>query len=263
MAGPNSGRVIPREELSEFQRWQFSTLLEESARRQVEEPRPVDAPAPQLAAAAPVPETADVAVTGAEAMEIPPETVELLPLPTAEEIEAIERQAQEEGYQSGLAAGRIVAEAEVGRLRALLDEVAEVCCDAEVRLADEVLDLALVIARQMVREELRIDRTMLLPAIREAIAGLPQVKGPSRLQLNPDDLTAVSALLAGEFSSDYWRFVPDPSLPAGSCRIETPVSVLDLTLATRWQSLLRVLGRTQRSELAWSEEDVQADSDHA
>lgn len=80
-------------------------------------------------------------------MEIPTETVELLPLPTAEEIEAIERQAQEEGYQSGLAAGRMVAEAEVGRLRALLDEVAEVCCDAEVRLADEVLDLALVIAR--------------------------------------------------------------------------------------------------------------------
>lgn len=55
MAGSNSGRVIPREELSEFQRWQFSTLLEESARRQVEEPRLVDAPAPEPAAAAPCP----------------------------------------------------------------------------------------------------------------------------------------------------------------------------------------------------------------
>ncbi len=256
MAGSNSGRVIPREDLSEFQRWQFSSLLEESVRRQVEDSVELPAPQPETEPE-PVPEAVEAAV-----VDIQPETAEVLPLPTAEEIEAIERQAQEEGYQSGLAAGRMVAEAEVGRLRALLEGVAEVCRSAEARLADEVLDLALVIARQMVREELRVDRTMLLPAIREAIAGLPQVKGPSRLQLNPDDLAALSALLAGELSSDYWRLVPDPLLPTGSCRIETPVSALDLTLATRWKSLLRVLGRTQRSGLVWSDEDDQADSEH-
>lgn len=137
------------------------------------------------------------------------------------------------------------------------------CCIAEARLADEVLDLALVIARQMVREELRVDRTWLLPAIREAIAGLPQVKGPSRLQLNPDDLAALSALLAGELSSDYWRLVPDSSLPAGSCRIETPVSALDLTLANLLEEP-RCVCSGARSVPGWSgpDEDNQADFDH-
>ncbi len=259
MAGSNS-RVIPREELSEFQRWQFSTLLDETALPQTAEPVQAVVPPvsrePQPAIShAELPASENVA----EFLQVP----DAVHFPTAEEIEAIERQAQEEGYQSGLAAGRLAAELEVSRLRALLSGVADACLGVETQLAEDILDLALVVARQLVRDELRADRTLLLPAIREAIAGLPTVREPARLILNPEDLTAISVLLAGELPTDYWRFVPDPSLSAGSCRIESSVTSIDLTLATRWNNLLRVLGRNQRADLSWGATPLSADTDHA
>lgn len=250
MAGSNTGRVIPREELSDFQRWQFSSLLETPASQErVEEPSQTvsDNEPPQ-------PESPEHSLPAAEAFSAFPESG--LALPTAEEIEAIERQAQEEGYQTGLAAGRLAAESEANRLRALLAGVETVCKDVETRIANDVLDLALVVARQMVREAIRADHARVLPVIREAVAGLPAIKGPSRLLLNPEDLTAVNVMLAGELSSDYWRLAPDPALSPGSCRIETPDSSVDLTMTTRWRNLLRVLGRNRRDDLDWREEDA-------
>lgn len=255
MAG--SGRVIPREELSEFQRWQFSTLLEEVAYQQAV--AHVEKESQPEILVAPTPTVVDPVSNPSPAVE--PEAA--IPLPTAEEIEAIERQAQEEGYQSGLAAGRLAAEAEVSRLRALLGGIEEVCQSAEKQLAEQVLDLALVVARQLVRDEIKADRTLLLSAIKEAIAGLSTVKEPARLILNPEDLTAISVLLSGELPTDYWRFIPNPALPAGSCRIETPVSTVDLTMATRWSNLLRVLGRNNRADMIWHDEDAAPDSSHA
>lgn len=251
MAGSNIGRVIPREELSDFQRWQFSSLLDTPAPQEQIAPLPQAVPtendAPQLDASLLPPPTEE---------ECPIPTEAGLALPTAEEIEAIERQAQEEGYQTGLAAGRLAAESEVNRLRVLLGDLDAACKDVEARIANDVLDLALMVARQMVREEIRADRTRLLPLVREALAGLPAIKGPSRLLLNPEDLTAVNVMLAGELSADYWRLTPDTSLSPGSCRIETPDSSVDLTMTTRWRNLLRVLGRSGRDNLAWREDDV-------
>ncbi len=247
MAGSNSGRVIPREELSDFQRWQFSSLLE----------------TPSLKTQAVEPPSAEPVGLAASVPHVPEPTAEEfsqsvepgVALPTAEDIEAIERQAQEEGYQTGLAAGRLAAESEANRLRALLGGVEIACKDVEGQIAQDVLDLAVVIARQMVREEVKVDRTRIMPVIREALAGLPAVKGPSRLLLNPEDLTAVNVMLEGELPGDYWRLAPDPSLSSGSCRIETPVSSVDLAMTTRWRNLLRVLGRTHREDLDWHADD--------
>lgn len=240
----SSRRIIPREELSEFQRWQFSSLLGQA-------PTPVPEPAP--APDPEVPEHIELDTYNAAALEeeVAALAEEQLPYPTAEEIEAIERQAQEEGYQAGLAQGRLEAAGEVAAVRGLLDGLSDSARDAEAVLAMEVLDLALVIARQLVRQEVAADRTLVLNVIREALAGLPAAKAPARIVLNPADLLAVSPLLSAELSPDIWRLVADNTLESGACRIETPNSSVDLTLENRWQSVLRVLGRDAAPALSW------------
>lgn len=241
----SSRRIIPREELSEFQRWQFSSLLGPAAT-----PAPEPVPEPVIAA---VPEHIELNEYNAAALEEEAAALaeEQLPYPTAEEIEAIERQAQEEGYQAGLAQGRLEAAGEVAALRGLLDGLSDSARDAEAVLAMEVLDLALVIARQLVRQEVAADRTLVLNVIREALAGLPAAKAPARIMLNPADMAAVSPLLAAELSPEVWRLVADNALESGACRIETPHSSVDLTLENRWQSVLRVLGREAEPALDW------------
>jgi flagellar assembly protein FliH len=254
MAG--SRRIIPREELSEFQRWQFSSLL---APVVPAESVPVAESVPESESPEPI-EPEPAAPTLDESVLEEPQ--DILPYPTAEEIEAIEHQAHEEGYRAGLELGRQEAAAELAALREMLNGLDQIARSAEASLAADVLDLALVVARQLVRHEVSADRTLVLNVIREAIAGLPTVRSPARIQLNPADLQVVSPLLSAELESEVWRFVADPALESGACRIETPASSLDLTLASRWQSVLRVLGRESAAELDWSA-DLPDESDES
>ncbi|MBE9608810.1 FliH/SctL family protein [Chitinilyticum piscinae] len=252
----NSRRVIPSEELSGFQRWQFGSLLDGLAAQ----PAPVaesvpdapESPAELLGVDEGMQPTAFIdEESGGVPDDVSPELSDepALPYPTAEEIEAIQRQAHEEGYQAGLQTGRQQAEVEQRRLQQLADEYGEWLQQAEAALAEEVLDLALVVARQVLRDAYAADRKILLPGIREALAALPAARAPARLHLHPDDCELLQGDLKLELTDDVWRLIPDPALAPGGVRIETPASSLDASLVARWQSQLSVLRRNQREDL--------------
>ncbi|QKJ65645.1 flagellar assembly protein FliH [Deefgea piscis] len=252
MSGPHR-RVIPREELSEFQRWQFNSLLDTPKAvpplLAVETPEVIDEPTPEQDAA---PELAPEPVLPLEPS---------LPLPTAEEIEAIQQQAQHEGFQAGLEAGRLAAEAETQQLLTLLGHITETLAQGEAQLAESVLDLALLAARQMICDELQNHPKQLLAPIREALAMMPTATNPSRLFLSPEDFELLHSSLQIELPDDVWRLVADPSLLSGSCKIETPATQLSFSLASRWENILRVLRRSDRADLAWGQypaEETQA-----
>ena len=241
-------RVIPREELSEFQRWQFNSLL--------------DTPAAAHSPATPEIErlnaVAEIAPAVEEVREEVPTEAETglpdepaMPYPTAEEIEAIQQQAHDEGFQAGLEAGRLAAEAEVLQLQALLSSVTDTLQAAESQLAESVLDLGLLVARQMICDELQSQPRQLLAPIREALAVMPTPAHPSRMYLSPDDLELLQSALHIELPSDVWRLLPDPNMVSGSCKIETPATQLSYTLASRWENILKVLKRSHHPDLAW------------
>ncbi|GHD57745.1 FliH/SctL family protein [Jeongeupia chitinilytica] len=244
MAGPHR-RVIPREELTAWERWELGGIDEERRARQPAMPV-VPAPVPPVVVE---PEP----LIPAEPERMPVETLPMaeVSLPTAEEIEAIEQQAMREGFDAGLEAGRLTAEDEIGRLKNVLQSLENVTAGAERELAESVLDLALVLARELVRQEVAADRKLLLPAIVEALSGIPPASGTSRLYLHPDDLSALEPMLAIELSGEHWRLIADPRLSAGDARIETASTQIDLALSARWSTLLRVLNRAGRDELNW------------
>ncbi|SMC20548.1 flagellar assembly protein FliH [Andreprevotia lacus DSM 23236] len=252
MSGSNQ-RVIPREESSAWERWELGNIHDEHAqRRRQPAPEPVEevvevAPLPEPVEYLPEPEPLPEVMHEAE--EIPADAV---PLPTAEELEAIRQQAHAEGFEAGLESGRLMAEAELQTLQGLLQSLGALSAEHEMTMADAVLDLAIVLARQMTRSKVEADRHGLLPLIRDAVASLPMARAPSRLYLHPDDLAALDSLLAAELTSDVWRLLPDPMLEQGGCRIETPTSQLDLSLAARWATQLRALGRERRADLEWA-----------
>jgi flagellar assembly protein FliH len=248
-------RVIPRAQLSAWEKWELASLNESAAEVRA-------AAAAEEGEGQPYMDELDALeavydLTAEPYSELLNESVEVaaedVSIPTAEEIEAIGQQAQKEGFEVGLETGRLVAEDEANRLHAVLASVESLLKKAEATLANEVLDLAVVIARQMVRDELNQAPERLLPVIREALVSLPVARSPSRVFLHPEDLSAISGMLGGEMPSDTWRFLPDIQLEAGGCRIETPDSMVDLSLAVRWKNILCVLGRNERPDLAWGE----------
>ena len=219
-------KIVPKEELSAYQRWELGGLGE-----RIELP-PATPPA-GLPDAAKTPSTAEPAFV----------------MPTAADLEALEEQARAEGYAAGYAEGRAQADAEAARLRGLADDLAGTAKRAEEELAEAVMKLALGVARQVIRERLRAKPELLLGVVREALQSLPMVNEHPRLVAHPADAALLRAYLDEDSALHGWRLHEDETVTPGGCRLETAYSEIDAGLEARWQRALAAIGR----EGAWED----------
>lgn len=163
--------------------------------------------------------------------------------PTVAELEAIEEQARQEGHAQGLAEGREMArrerDAQAARLAGLFDTLARPLDRLDVEVERELAALSTLIARQVVRHELRTHPDTIVRIVREAVASLTVARGPLEVRLHPDD----AAMLREEAGERGWQIVEDPSLIPGDCRIATSESRIDATTAARLAAVVdAVLG---------------------
>lgn len=178
-------------------------------------------------------------------------------LPTAEQIADIERNAHEAGYAAGheagraagYAEGRLDAEAEATRIRALAGAFSEALEHLDRDIARDLVDLALGVARQLVRETLPAKPDLLLAVVRESIASMPPFTRPAQLVLHPDDVDMVREHLQAQLAELGWAVTSDPRIERGGCRVESSLADLDATLATRWERIAHALG----SDRSWIE----------
>lgn len=157
-----------------------------------------------------------------------------------------ERRAFERGRQQGFHEGRQEAQRQkvqhAHQLERVLDELRGRFAELESGAADALLDLAIEIARQVVRREIEIQRDAVLPVVREAVAAIVDQHTHPRVHLHPDDLWLIQADVDTDGLYQGCRFVPDASIARGGCRVETANSEIDATLATRWRRALGALG---------------------
>ncbi len=170
-----------------------------------------------------------------------------LKLPTIEQISAIQEQARQEGYQAGLveglAAGRDQATLEAARIARLADAFASEVSHADEAISQQILDLAIDLARAVLHSTLSAQPERIIPIVREAVRYLPVMQQPALLYLNPDDAALVRDRIGGELEKMGWQVFEDALLDRGGCRVETASNQIDSTLPTRWQRLLAALGK--------------------
>jgi flagellar assembly protein FliH len=173
-----------------------------------------------------------------------------------------ERRAFERGREQGaLEAHRAAQLARAGHLQRIgsvianlqfaLDELAS-------HGADALLDLSLEVARQVLRRELSLSRDAALPAVREAIALISDHTAHPRVRVSPKDYELLSAELEADATHRGCRFISDPSVPPGGCRIETPQGEVDATLETRWRRVIAALGMDDSDSLNMEPTDPEA-----
>ncbi len=162
-------------------------------------------------------------------------------LPTADEIEAMFEQARSEGQAAGYAEGAARAGAEAERLAGLAGEVDRALMKLDEDVAEELVGLAVEIARQMVRHSLAVQPDSVVDTVREALQQLPQ--GQARIHLHPEDLALMRAHLPEGIEQGHHRLVEDRGITRGGCRIEGSASEIDATVETRWRRILEGLGR--------------------
>ena len=161
-------------------------------------------------------------------------------LPTASQVEGIQHQAHEEGFQAGYTEGLQRAQQENLRFAELIG-VFEQQIDEEV--ARELLDLSLDIARQVIHQSLKVNPELLLGVVREAIGTLPHINQGAHLILHPDDAALVRERMGEQLSHSGWKIFEDARVERGGARIETANSQIDASLETRWNRVVAALGQ--------------------
>jgi flagellar assembly protein FliH len=171
------------------------------------------------------------------AAEPKPSPVPAPPSPSPEELEAIRRRAHDEGYGAGLKKGLHQAEAQIGarvaNLERVLGALAAPLDALDATVEQELVVLALTVAKRIVQREVRVDPTMVLEAVRAGLALLPVAQRALRLHVHPEDATVIREHMAGVAPDRPWQLIEDPTIARGGCRLEAEPAALDLTLERR------------------------------
>lgn len=115
----------------------------------------------------------------------------------------------------------------------------------ESQVAGDLVSLAIDIAREVLRRELRLDPQAVLPAATEALRALGE--GASRLELraHPLDAQVLRAHLEDQPGAPAWQVHDEPSMGRGGCRIEADTGIADASFEARWQAVMASLGRDE------------------
>lgn len=211
-----SSNVIPKEHLTAYQRWELASFGD-------------DRPSQQNTAAA----------QQRAAQE------------AAEQADRMREEARQQGhadgfnqgYAEGLAAGRTEAAREAMRIREVADAFNAELAHAHDTVADDMLNLALDLAKGMLKMALKVRPELVLPIVSEAIRYLPSVQQPALLVLHPQDAAIVRNHMKEELDKTGWRITEDLQMERGGCRVETASNQVDASLPVRWQRIADALGK--------------------
>ncbi len=156
------------------------------------------------------------------------------------------REAYQQGLRDGTAAGREQVRAQVERLDQLFTDLARPFSEVDETVQRELVTLAMALARQIVRRELRQDPTQIIGIVREAIGQLPVAARDVRVQLHPLDAAIVREHLAPVENERAWTLVEDPMMMRGGCQVLSASSRIDVRLEKRLGALLSELMGSER-----------------
>ncbi|MBK6286108.1 MAG: flagellar assembly protein FliH [Gammaproteobacteria bacterium] len=177
---------------------------------------------------------------------------------SASELEAIVRDAAEEGREDGyaegfakglqeghvqgradgLAAGRGIIEDAATRFATLIDGIQNPLQHQTEKLRAAMLSLATRVARAVIRSELRTQPQSIERVVAEALAALPLGARNVRVFV-----CAADRELLGQFGGEArnWPLDVDDSLEPGDCRVEARDSVIDYSVSARLDAMLAQL----------------------
>jgi flagellar assembly protein FliH len=210
-------RFIPREELSSFSAWKLGAFGSDGAGGGATKP-------------------------GAAAPAGPP--------PPTPQVQAQLKAARESGYHDGYRDGMAALDsfkqtyaAQVSAQVGAVVQAAQTQLDLLERdLAQRVAGVALAIARQVVRDELRLQPQHVVAVAQEALSTLLVTARHVTLRLHPEDQALVAAGAAEAVAARGARLVADARIARGGCVVESDIGSVDAQVASRWERAAAALG---------------------
>jgi flagellar assembly protein FliH len=149
----------------------------------------------------------------------------------------------QEGFAVGMAKAREAAYEDKQNFLKLMDAFSEALEKSDEQIADDVLSLALDIAKSMLKVKLNVDPATVLPVVMDAIHYLPYVQKPARILVHHEDAHILREYLADEISSQHWQIQEDSNIERGGCLVETGANQIDASNEVRWKRISEALAQ--------------------
>lgn len=150
-------------------------------------------------------------------------------------------QGHVQGLREGHAAGLAEVKAQAAQLKALALALPAALQLVQRSVADELLALALDIARQVLGQALATEPRAILAAVHELLQAEPCLTGTPQLLMHPDDAALVKEQLADDLKAAGWSVRVDAQIARGGCRVTAQSGERDATVQARWERVCAAL----------------------
>lgn len=170
---------------------------------------------------------------------------------SAVQIEQARKEGYAQGHEEGLRAGQQEIRKQVQRLEQLLVALQQPFAELDAAVEEQLSQLAMLVARHLVRRELKADPGQVIAVVREALAALPITSRTVRLHLHPEDAALVREAFSLSEDEAHIQVLDDPVQSRGGCRVQTDNSQIDASVETRLNALIaQVLGGEREEDEA-------------
>ena len=159
-------------------------------------------------------------------------------------------EGKKEGYDLGMAEGQEVIKLKSDQLSEIFSVLQAPLEQLDKEVEDELMFLVMIVARHVIRREVKQDPSHVIAAVRQAVGLLPVSARNIQVQLNPEDAALIrDSLSVDEEHGQRWRIIEDPMLSRGGCNVETDYSRIDATVEARINMIIsQVLGGDRESD---------------
>ena len=201
----------------------------------------------------------------------PPEEVEEIKPPTAEEIEAIRQSAYDEGFaegkengfaegreeglakgheegielgkQEGLEQGLASGQEQIDNLarhwQAQLDALHDPLQQVDQQVREQLTKLTVSLAKAVIRKEVTTSHEVIVQALAEGMKALPLQENTYQIHLHPLDIQRINAHYGADYIAQQgWQLVESPAMQEGGCDIITANNAVDVSIERRSRQTL-------------------------
>lgn len=158
---------------------------------------------------------------------------------------SIKEAAKKEGYEQGI----IDSKQDLENIRNKFSEFYAYKDELFNKVSDCIYDIALEIAKKIIKEEAQTNKENVIPIIKEAIEEINRTENKIVLHVMPQDVELVKDKIPEIFSNNYTEakitVIPDKNIQEGGVIVETSNGLVDATIETQLSIIEKALNKNK------------------
>ncbi len=144
-----------------------------------------------------------------------------------------------EGHESGLAQGEEAVQQQVARWQGLVHQLHTPLLEVNETIEHQLVELAVQLAEAVIGLEVKTNPTIIFNTLKECTDALPFNESSCQISLNPEDFALVTQRFGDEELLERgWHIKAEPAIEQGGCIVESRTSSIDRTLKERVKETL-------------------------